>query len=123
MGYYIKDLYIQRVPKFRWHDKLTNPPTIPETSPIIRVTALTPAFARVSGGGGGEVGLPADDTTLTPIPTPITPIVMPIGRLELSDLQLVRENLEIALKAVDAHLETMQPSGEELDYARTVLKG
>src|SRR6188768_2928154 len=54
MGFYIKDLYVHRVPKFRWHDSLTNPPTIPETSPIIRAAALSPHVA-VGRGGGGEV--------------------------------------------------------------------
>ncbi|MGA4670236.1 hypothetical protein ACPCG0_10660 [Propionibacteriaceae bacterium Y1923] len=123
MGYYIKDLYVERVPKFRWHDKLTNPPTIPETSPIIKVAALTPALGRYNSGGGDGTALPADDTTLYTIPTPITPIVTPVGRLELSDLQLVKENLLATLKAVDLQLEKMQPSAEELDYARKVIGG
>ena len=66
MGFYVKDLYVQRVPKFQWHDKLTNPPTIPETSPIIEIAALSPQIAQVrAGGGGGGVFLPADDTTST----------------------------------------------------------
>src|SRR4051794_14111682 len=60
MGFYIKDLYVHRVPKFDWHDKLTNPPTVPETSPIIQVAALSPHL-EVEGRGGGLVGLPADD--------------------------------------------------------------
>ena len=121
MGFYIDDLYIQRVPKFKWHDKLTNPPTVPETSPIIRMTALSPQLARVSGGGGGDVALPADDTTLYTIPTPITPIVTPVGRLELADLVLVRENLQLTLEAVDRQLEEMKPTDEQLKYARKVI--
>ena len=123
MGFYIDDLYIQRVPKFKWHDKLTNPPTVPETSPIIRMTALSPQLARVSGGGGGDVALPADDTTLYTIPTPITPIVTPVGRLELADLALVRENLQLTLEAVDRQLEEMKPTDEQLKYARKVIGG
>lgn len=124
MGYFIKDLYVQRVPKFKWHDKLTNPPTVPETSPIIKIASLSPAIARYhEGGGGGGVMLPADDTTLTPIPTPITPIVTPVGRLELGDLHLVRENLELTLKAVEAQIEQMQPSAEDLEYFRSAIKG
>ena len=76
MGFYIKDLYIARVPKYVWHDKLTNPPTIPETSPVIRVTQLSPRFTAVTDGqNGGGSELPADDTVLPP--SPITPIVMP----------------------------------------------
>ena len=121
MGFYIDDLYIHRVPKFKWHDKLTNPPTVPETSPIIRMTALSPQLARVSGGGGGDVALPADDTTLYTIPTPITPIVTPVGRLELADLVLVRENLQLTLEAVDRQLEEMKPTDEQLKYARKVI--
>ncbi|MBO1029952.1 hypothetical protein IPV09_01210 [Tessaracoccus sp. SD287] len=124
MGFYVDDLYIHRVPKFKWHDKLTNPPTVPETSPIIRVTALSPQLARVTGGGaggGGDVALPADDTTLYTIPTPITPIVTPVGRLELADLVLVRENLKVTLEAVERQLEEMKPTEEELKYTRKVL--
>lgn len=123
MGFYIKDLYVHRIPKVPWHDPLTNPPTIPETSPIIRTAALSPHVAQVGRGGGGSTALPADDTTLWTIPTPITPIVTPAGRLELNDLQLVRDNLVMTLKAVDAQLETMQPSAEELAYVKSVVKG
>ena len=124
MGFYIKDLYVHRIPKIPWHDPLTNPPTIPETSPIIRMTALSPHVAVVrGGGGGGGTALPADDTTLWTIPTPITPIVTPAGSLELNDLHIVRENLLATLKAVDAQLETMQPSAEDLSYVQSVVKG
>ena len=67
--------------------------------------------------------LPADDNTLYTIPTAVTPIVTPVGRLEEADLQLVRENLVATIKAVDAHLEQMQPSAEDLTYAQTVIGG
>lgn len=120
-GFYIEDLYVYRVPKFRWHDKLTNPPTIPETSPIIRTAALSPAIAR-AGGGGGEVGMPDPENTMVTIPTPITPIVTPIGRLEFADLALVRENLKVTLAAVEAQLETMKPTQEQLEYVRKVIQ-
>ena len=120
MGFYIKDLYVHRIPKFSWHDKLTNPPTIPETSPIIRVAALSPHL-EVEGRGGGLVGLPADDNTLYTIPTRITPIVFPGTRLEETDLQLVRENLRVTLEAVDRQLESMQASGEDLAYVASVV--
>lgn len=124
MGFYIKDLYVQRIPKFTWHDPLTNPPTIPETSPIIRSAVLSPRVERVAGGGGGGgTALPADDTTLYTIPTPLTPVVLPAGRLELDDLQAVRENLKITLDAVDAQLASLTPSAEDLDYVRSVVKG
>jgi len=126
MGFYIKDLYVHRIPKFKWHDPLTNPPTIPETSPIIRSAVLSPHVAQVvrgGGGGGGDVGLPADDQTLWTIPSRWTPVVSPVGHLELSDLQLVRENLMVTLKAVDAQLETMQPSAEDLAYVQSVVRG
>ena len=122
MGFYIKDLYVHRIPKFKWHDPLTNPPTIPETSPIIRTAVLSPHVAQV-GRGGGDVALPADETTLWTIPSRITPIVTPAGRLELHDLQVVRDNLQATLDAVNAQLETMQPSAEELSYVQSVVKG
>ena len=123
MGFYVKDLYVQRVPKFPWHDKLTNPPTVPETSPIIRVAALSPQIAHVQARGGGSVFLPADDTTLYTIPTSITPIVTPVGRLQEADLQQVRETLAVTLKAVDQQIEAMKPTAEDLSYATSVLKG
>lgn len=124
MGFYIKDLYVHRVPKFGWHDKLTNPPTIPETSPIIHVAALSPhvLVERRAGGGGGTY-LPADDTTLWTIPTTITPIVTPGGRLEILDLKAARENLAAALKAVDMRIDEMQPTAEDLAYVKEVFNG
>ncbi|MDM7832339.1 hypothetical protein [Cellulomonas edaphi] len=127
MGFYVKDLYVRRVPKWKWHDPLTNPPTVPETSPIIRIAALSPQIAdiqtRASGGGGGGVFLPADDTTLYTIPTPITPIVFPVGRLDESDLVLVRETLATTLDAVDRQIEGMQGTADDIAYASSVLKG
>jgi hypothetical protein len=126
MGFYVKDLYVRRVPKFQWHDKLTNPPTIPETSPIIRVAALSPQIAEVqvrAANGGGGVFLPADDNTFYTIPTSITPIVSPAGRLDEADLQVVRETLSATLKAVDAQIEGMQATAEDIAYATSVLKG
>lgn len=121
MGFYIKDLYVHRVPKFRWHDPLTNPPTIPETSPIIRAAALSPHIAVGRGGGGGSVGLPADDNTLYTIPTPITPIVFPGSRLEETDLQLVRDNLQVTLEAVNRQIDSMQATGEDIAYVASVV--
>jgi hypothetical protein len=126
MGFYVKDLYVQRVPKFQWHDKLTNPPTVPETSPIIRIAALSPQIAEVqvrAGGGGGGVFLPADDTTLYTVPSHWTPVISPVGRLNEADLQLVRENLVVTLKAVEQQIEGMQGSAEDIAYASSVLKG
>ena len=122
MGFYVKDLYVQRVPKFKWHDPLTNPPTIPETSPIIKIAALSPQLAERPRGGGG-VFLPADDTTLYTIPTSITPVVSPIGRLNEADLQTVRETLAVTLKVVEQQIDQMQPTAEELSYAGSVIKG
>ena len=124
MGFYVKDLYVQRVPKFTWHDPLTNPPTIPETSPIIKIAALSPQLGELRPrGGGGGVFLPADDTTLYTIPTSITPIVTPVGKLAEADLQSVRETLAVTLKVVEKQIEQMQPTAEELSYAGSVLKG
>ena len=127
MGFYVKDLYVQRVPKFQWHDKLTNPPTIPETSPIIRVAALSPQIAeahtQAGGGGGGGVFLPADDTTFYTIPTSITPIVFPASRLVEADLQLVRESLVATLKAVEQRIDGLQGSPEDIAYVQSAVKG
>ena len=123
MGFYVKDLYVQRVPKFQWHDKLTNPPTIPETSPIIEIAALSPQIAQVRGGGGGGVFLPADDTTLYTIPSWLSPIVHPARRLAESDLHVVRESLAATLKAVEQQIEGLQGTPEDISYAASVLKG
>ena len=125
MGFYIKDLYVQRVPKFQWHDKLTNPPTIPETSPIIEIAALSPQIAQVraGGGGGGGVFLPADDTTMYTIPSWLSPIVHPARRLAEADLYTVRESLAATLKAVEGQIEGLQGSAEDIAYAQSVLKG
>ena len=124
MGFYVKDLYVQRVPKWQWHDKLTNPPTIPETSPIIEIAALSPQIAQVrAGGGGGGVFLPADDTTLYTIPSWLTPIVHPARRLSEADLYTVRESLAVTLKAVEGQIEGLQGSAEDIAYAQSVLKG
>ena len=127
MGFYVKDLYVQRVPKFQWHDKLTNPPTIPETSPIIRVAALSPQIAeahtQAGGGGGGGVFLPADDTTFYTIPSWLTPIVNPARRLAEADLHTVRESLAVTLKAVEQQIDALQGSAEDIAYAQSVLKG
>ena len=124
MGFYVKDLYVQRVPKFQWHDKLTNPPTIPETSPIIEIAALSPQIAQVrAGGGGGGVFLPADDTTFYTIPSWLTPVVNPARRLSESDLHTVRESLAVTLKAVELQIEGLQGTPEDIAYAQSVLKG
>ena len=124
MGFYVKDLYVQRVPKFQWHDKLTNPPTIPETSPIIEIAALSPQIAQVrAGGGGGGVFLPSDDTTLYTIPSWLTPIVHPARRLAESDLHTVRESLAVTLKAVEQQIDALQGSAEDIANAQSVLKG
>ena len=126
MGFFIKDLFITETAKFQWHDKLTNPPTVPETSPIIKIAAMTPQVVRVqagAGGNGGSAGLPADDTTLQHIPTPVTPIVVPDGRLVEADLQLVRDNLTVALRAVESQLETMQATPEQLQHVAEVVRG
>lgn len=126
MGFYVKDLYVQRVPKFQWHDKLTNPPTVPETSAIIQIAALSPQIAEVqarAGGGGGGVFLPADDNTVYTIPSHWTPVISPVGRLNEADLQIVRESLVATLKAVEQQIEGLQGSAEDIAYAASVLKG
>ncbi|GEK20188.1 hypothetical protein [Cellulomonas xylanilytica] len=124
MGFYVKDLYVQRVPKFRWHDKLTNPPTVPETSPIIEIAALSPQIAQVrAAGGGGGAFLPADDMTLYTVPSWLTPIINPARHLSEVDLHTVRESLAVTLKAVDQQIEGLQGTAEDIEYATSVLKG
>ena len=146
MGYYIKELYIdddvlRRVP-LTWHDPLTNPPTIPETSPIISVAKISPAVAEFTGAlrqghavpveavdrVAMEVGqlalataaLPADDTV--PVPTPITPIALKF-RVSLSeaDLGQVRAGLQQALEITDGLVKQLAPSEEQLSELRDVL--
>lgn len=123
MGFFVKDVFVQRVPKFTWHDPLTNPPTIPETSPIIQVAALSPNIAVAGRTGAGSAGLPADDNTLVDVPTWLTPIISPAGRLVESDLSVVRETLVATLKAVDEHIATMQPTAEDLEHLSSVVQG
>ncbi len=120
MGFFVKDLFVQRVPKFTWRDPLTNPPTIPETSPIIQVAALSPNVA-IAGRGGGAA-LPADENTLFTVPSWLSPIIAPGGRLQESDLTVVRETLVTTLKAVDDHIATMQPTAEDLEHLSSVVQ-
>ncbi|MET0787648.1 MAG: hypothetical protein ABWY33_00280, partial [Cellulomonas sp.] len=111
MGFYVKDLYVQRVPKFQWHDKLTNPPTVPETSPIIQIAALSPQIAEVqvrAGGGGGGVFLPADDNTVYTIPSLWTSVISSACGINEADMQIVRVSLVATLKAVDQQIEGLQ---------------
>ena len=122
MGFFVKDLFVQRVPKFTWRDPLTNPPTIPETSPIIQVAALSPNVA-VGRAGGGGAALPADDNTLFTVPSWLSPIIAPGGRLQESDLTVVRQTLVTTLKAVDEHIATMQPTAEDLEHLSSVIQG
>lgn len=124
MGFYIKDLYVHQVPKFSWHDRLTNPPTVPETSPIIQVAAFSPRLEVYRlAGRGGEVGLPADDNTVYTIPTWWTPVIEPAGRLEETDLRVVRANLAATIEALDHQIERMQPTAEELEHVTSVFGG
>ena len=123
MGFFVKDLFVQRVPKFTWRDPLTNPPTIPETSPIIQVAALSPNVAVARRGAGGGAALPADDNTLVTVPTWLSPIIVPGGRLQESDLTAVRQTLVTTLKVVDDHIATMQPTAEDLEHLNSVIQG
>ena len=122
MGFFVKDLFVQRVPKFTWRDPLTNPPTIPETSPIIQVAALSPNVAVARRGAGGAVARPADENTLFTVPSWLSPIIAPGGRLQESDLTVVRETLVTTLKAVDDHIATMQPTAEDLEHLSSVVQ-
>ena len=123
MGFYVKDLYVHRVPKFRWHDKLTNPPTVPETSPIIEIAALSPQIAVLRGGGGG--GRPARRRLhVYPIPSWLSPIVHagPTPRRRPT-CSIVRESLAATLKAVEQQIDGLQGTAEDIAYAASVLKG
>ena len=122
MGFFVKDLFVQRVPKFTWRDPLTNPPTIPETSPIIQVAALSPNVAVARRGAAGAA-LPADENTLVNVPSWLSPIIAPGGRLQESDLTVVRQTLVTTLKAVDDHIATMQPTAEDLEHLNSVIQG
>lgn len=141
MGFYVKDLYIDggALRRTAWrdlfHDPLTNPHTVPETSPAIAVAALSPAVAEATGRlragdlrgaeqvalavGGAALSayLPADDTVLPP--SPITPIADQVGvLLDESDLLHARDALRVALRQVDAAVERLQPTGRDLEVLR-----
>ena len=44
------------------------------------------------------------------------------GRLQESDLTVVRETLVTTLKAVDDHIATMQPTPEDLEHLSSVVQ-
>ncbi|GMA84782.1 hypothetical protein GCM10025868_00320 [Angustibacter aerolatus] len=112
---------------------------MPETTPIIAVAALSPRLAEQTGrvrdskphevavreavqqAGSAAVSalLPADDGSITDIPTPITPIVHRFDdTLRLQDLAAVRESLQQALQVVDGAVEALQPSADDVEVVR-----
>jgi len=146
MGFYIKDLYVDVASARRstWrsllHDPLTNPPTIPETSPAIAVAALSPVLEQAAGRlragdlhGVEEVArgigiaalsvyLPADDGELPP--SRISPIaVYADGLLDEADLLAARDTLRVALDKVDRLTEGLQPDRAQLEHLRDALEG
>lgn len=145
MGFYLKDLYVDvgALRRTAWrdlfHDPLTNPHTVPETSPAIAVAALSPAIAGATGRvlagdlrGVEEVAmgigvaamsayLPAFDDGVAP-PSRISPIADHLHTLlDESDLLQAREALTVALGQVDAAVDRLRPTGEDLDVLRAAL--
>lgn len=152
MGFYVRDLYLDSA-RFRritvtdiiTHDPLTNPPTIPETSPILVVAKLTPQIAEFTGAVkaghvghaavqefAGAIGSAAVSAYLYPdpdggsgdIPTPITPFVHRFTEaLREEDLAAVRGSLETAVKLADGVLERLQPTERDIEVVRGALEG
>ena len=150
MGFYVRDLYLDSS-RFRrvtltdliTHDPLTNPPTIPETSPILVVAQLSPQIAEFTGavkaGGIGQaevhefvnrVGAAAVGSYLYPnpdgdgpeIPPWLTPIVRTFSEsLHESDLVAVRSTLEQSVRLAGSAVERLQPSEKDVDVVRGEL--
>ncbi len=151
MGFYVRDLYLDSS-RFRrvkltdliTHDPLTNPPTVPETSPIVVVAQLSPRIAEFAGAvaagriasaevhefvnmvGGAAVSAylyPDPDGTGPGVPTPITPIAHKFDDvLQESDLVSVKGSLEQAVRLADSAVERMQPTEKDIDAVRVELK-
>nr|WP_284286861.1 hypothetical protein [Angustibacter aerolatus] len=72
-----------------------------------------------AGSAAVSALLPADDGSITDIPTPITPIVHRFDdTLRLQDLAAVRESLQQALQVVDGAVEALQPSADDVEVVR-----
>ena len=152
MGFYVRDLYLDSARFHRitltdiiTHDPLTNPPTVPETSPILAVAQLSPQIAEFAGAvKAGHVGqgavhefagaigsavvsgylYPDPDGNPGDIPPWLTPIVQRFAdSLHEADLVAVRGTLEAAVKLADGVMERMQPQAQEIDLVRGALEG
>ncbi len=125
MGFYIKDLYVSSA-KWRPHDPLTNPPTVPETSPVFFAAKYLRDIIVV-GGRGNAMPNPDDDSftrwtrfTTWPTPTP-TPWAELSTVIHEEDYLSIRETLVRAVEVVDKAMSALQPTVGQLDEAIDVL--
>jgi hypothetical protein len=136
MGFYIKDLYVT---SSRWflHDRLTNPPTVPETSPVLVAAkyqhvvakAYQKAIAQRAAGSAGAAGMPGPDDdgswvtwTIPTFPTRTTSPYLDLGDiLEESDYLQIREVLKQSLETVERTISALSPDAKQLDQAIDAL--
>lgn len=140
MGFYIKDLYVSSE-RWRLHDPLTNPPTIPETSPVFvaakylrELTAVQ--RGRVATGSAGRAGYPNPDgdgggveyptwtvpTYMTTILTTTTPVVDVSSVIREEDYLRIRENLRQATEVIDKAMAELVPERQQLAEAVETLQ-
>jgi len=137
MGFYVKDIYVSSN-RWRLHDPLTNPPTIPETSPVFvaakylqELTAVQ--RGRVAGGAagypnpegdGGGLGYTTMTVTLPTITTltTTTPVIDVSSAIREEDYLRIRENLRQATEVIDRAMEQLTPQREQLDEAVEALQ-
>jgi hypothetical protein len=135
MGFYVKDMYISST-RWRPHDPLTNPPTIPETSPVfVAAKYLTVLQRGRVAGGGGQAGYPNPEgggteyptwtvptyLTLTTLTT-TTPVIDPSEVIREEDYLRIRETLRQATEVIDKAMEQLTPQREQLTEALEALQ-
>jgi hypothetical protein len=140
MGFYVKDIYVSSN-RWRLHDPLTNPPTIPETSPVFvaakylqELTAVQ--RGRVAADTAGRAGFPNPDgdgggveyptwtvpTYMTTILTTTTPVIDVTSVIREEDYLRIRENLRQAAEVIDRAMEQLTPQREQLDQVMETLQ-
>jgi hypothetical protein len=131
MGFYIKDLYVSSA---RWHDPLTNPPTVPETSPVLVAAKYHTAVVRaVEAGGvarGGQVAtlLPPDDggwvwpTWWTITHTTTSPYRNPGEVIQEGDYLQILTVLRQSVETVERVMESLKPNQEQLNHVSKTLE-
>jgi hypothetical protein len=118
MGFYIKDLYVNAA---TWppHDPLTNPPTVPETTPWVLVAAKLRDVA-VQNGQAGD--LDEQHTTAPTVPTTF-PFGSGAAVIDEADYARIHTVLTQTLAAVENAMAAMKPEDGQVEYARNLLAG